>query len=96
MALFFEWDGRKAADNLRKHGISFEEAATTFGDPSSLTIDDPLHSEGEDRFVILGMSVRQRLLVTAFTEREPRIRLISSRRATENERAQYEQRFSED
>jgi len=96
MALLFEWDERKAAENSRKHGVSFEEAASTFADPASLTIDDPLHSENEDRFVILGISVRRRLLVTAFTERGDRIRIVSSRRATPNEQAQYEQRFRKD
>lgn len=54
MALLFEWDERKAVDNLRVHGVSFEEAATTFGDPASLTIDDLAHSEDEDRFITLG------------------------------------------
>jgi uncharacterized DUF497 family protein len=96
MALLFEWDERKAAENSRKHGVSFEEAASTFGDPASLTIDDPLHSESEDRFAILGISLRRRLLVTAFTERGDRIRVVSSRRATPNEQAQYEQRFRKD
>ncbi len=74
----------------------YGEAATTFGDLPSVRIDDPVHSEVEDRFVIVGASVRQRLLVTAFTERDDRIRIISSRRATSNERAQYEQRLKED
>lgn len=96
MALLFEWDERKAVDNLRVHGVSFEEAATTFGDPASLTIDDLAHSEDEDRFITLGTSLRDRLLVTIFTERADRFRIISSRQATENERAQYEQRFRED
>ena len=54
--LFFEWDESKAAKNFRKHGVSFEEAATAFGDPFSITIYDPLHSENEDRFILLGMS----------------------------------------
>ena len=92
MALLFEWDQRKAAENVRKHGITFEEGATTFGDAASLTIDDPAHSEDEERFVILGTSNRRRLLVTVFTERGDRIRIISSRRATSNERAHYERR----
>ena len=93
MALLYEWDEHEASDNSRKHGVSFEEAASTFGDPASLTIDDPLHSEDEDRFVILGTSLHRRLLVTIFTERGDRIRIVSSRRATPSEQAQYERRF---
>ena len=95
MAFDFEWDTGKAASNLRKHGISFGEAATTFGDLLSITIHDPFHSEAEDRFVIVGISAHRRLLVTAFTERGDRIRIISSRSATLNERSQYEQRLKE-
>jgi len=67
--LIFEWDERKAKQNIRKHGVSFEEAATVFGDQFSITIYDPLHSEDEDRFVILGMSNKNRLLVVVHTER---------------------------
>jgi hypothetical protein len=93
MGLLFEGDERKAAENLRRHGVSFDEAATTFGDPASLTIGDPAHSAEEDRFIILATSVRLRLLVTVFTEREDRIRIITSRRANDDERQQYEQRF---
>jgi len=96
MALHFEWDAGKAAKNVRKHGVSFGEAATTFGDLVSIRIDDPVHSEAEDRFVIVGTSARRRLLITTFTERDDRIRIISSRTATSNERAQYEQRLQED
>ncbi len=91
MPLRFEWDLHKAAENARKHGITFGEAATTFGDPASITIDDPAHSEAEDRFIILGTSSHRRLLVTIFTERADRIRMTSSRQATSNEREQYEQ-----
>jgi uncharacterized DUF497 family protein len=96
MALHFEWDAGKAATNVRKHGVSFGEAATTFGDLASIGIDGPVHSEAEDRFVIVGTSARRRLLITAFTERDDRIRIISSRTATSNERAQYEHRLQED
>ena len=95
MALHFEWDQAKAEANLRKHDVSFGEAATAFGDPLSITIDDPVHSDAEDRFVILGLSSRGRLLVTVFTERGDRFRIISSRRATSTEKTQYEQRFEE-
>jgi uncharacterized DUF497 family protein len=69
MALNFEWDRNKAKSNLGKHGISFEEASTVFGDPSSLTIPDPVHSELENRFVTVGTSHRGKLLVVVHTER---------------------------
>ena len=86
----FSWDDRKERENRRKHGISFEEAATVFGDPFSITIYDPLHSQDEDRFVILGMSNKNRLLVVIHTERGDKIRIISARKATKKERRQYE------
>ena len=92
MALRFSWDPRKAASNLRKHGVSFEEAVTAFGDPLSLTIPDPLHSESEDRFVLLGLSANSRLLVVVHAERgDDDIRIISARLATRRERIQYEE-----
>ena len=86
MALLFEWDGRKAAGNLRKHRIDFAEAATVFADPLSITIPDPDHSEEEERFVTLGMSTAQRLLVVVHTVRRERIRLITARTTTRRER----------
>jgi uncharacterized DUF497 family protein len=95
MALLFEWDDGKATENLRKHGVSFEEAATTFADPMSLTIDDPAHSQNEERFIIMAKSLRGRLLVTVFTERAEQIRIINSRRASSPELEQYEQRLKE-
>ncbi len=88
--LIFEWDERKAKQNIRKHGVSFEEAATVFGDQFSITIYDPLHSEDEDRFVILGMSNKNRLLVVVHIELDDKIRIISARKATKKERKQYE------
>ena len=91
MPLQFEWDEPKARTNLAKHGVSFEEASTVFADLLSITIDDPEHSEAEDRFIILGHSHRQRLLVVVHNERGDRIRLISARRANRNERKQYEE-----
>jgi uncharacterized DUF497 family protein len=91
MSLQFEWDEDKARKNLKKHGISFEEARSVFGDPLALTIPDPLHSEGEDRFVTLGESHRRRLLVVVFTERGDKIRIISARAATRRERKDYEE-----
>ena len=91
MALLFEWDSRKAQSNKKKHGITFEEASTVFGDILSITIDDPVHSVGEDRFVTVGTSVNERLIVAAHTEHDDIIRIISARKATRNERNQYEQ-----
>ena len=69
MPLGFEWNDDKAESNLAKHGVSFEEAATVFGDPLSLTIPDPAHSQAEDRFIIIGRSHQQKLLVVVHTER---------------------------
>ncbi|HMC63881.1 MAG TPA: BrnT family toxin [Gemmataceae bacterium] len=91
MSLEFEWDERKARQNLRKHGVLFDEASTIFSDPLALTIDDPVHSEEEDRFVTLGESHRSRLLVVVFIERGDRIRIISARTATRRERRNYEE-----
>lgn len=91
MGLIFEWDGKKAKQNLKKHGVSFEEAATVFGDPLSLTIEDPLHSTEEERFVTIGESIRRRVLVVVHTERRDHIRIISVRVATRRERRAYEE-----
>ncbi len=91
MGYIFEWDSRKAGSNLKKHGISFNETTTAFGDPLSLLMDDPKHSSDEQRFLVIGHSVQQRLLVVAFAERSPRTRIISARLATRHERNQYEQ-----
>jgi len=91
MGLVFEWDPVKARANLRKHKVSFDEASTIFSDPLALEIHDPLHSELEDRFVMVGTSLRRRLLVVVFTERIDTIRLISARKATHRERKQYEE-----
>jgi uncharacterized protein len=91
MALRFSWDARKAASNRRKHGVSFEEATAAFGDPLSLTVPDPDHAAGEERFLLLGQSDRQRLLVVAHAERGDEIRIISARPATRRERRSYEE-----
>lgn len=91
MSLQFEWDDRKAKTNLHKHDISFAEAVSVFFDPFSITIDDPDHSADEERFVDIGMSDRGRPLVVVYTERGARIRLISCRKATSDERKLYEQ-----
>jgi uncharacterized DUF497 family protein len=87
----FEWDPVKAETNIRKHGVTFDEASTVFGDPLNLLMADPDHSLDEERYVLLGMSNRRRLLVVAFAERPPRTRLISARRATRQERRRYEE-----
>jgi uncharacterized DUF497 family protein len=89
--LAFEWDPRKAALNLAKHAVSFDEAATAFGDPLARIIDDPAHSMSEQRSILLGQSVRGRLLVVMFTERLQAIRVISARRATPRERRWHEE-----
>jgi uncharacterized DUF497 family protein len=89
--LLFEWDPKKAKKNLNIHGISFDEASTVFRDTLSLSIYDPLHSDEEDRFVLIGNSHNNRLLVIVHTERANRIRLISARKATQKERKQYEE-----
>ena len=91
MAYIFEWDTKKAGLNLRKHGVGFDEAATVFGDPLALLMPDPDHSVHEMRYILLGTSNRRRLLVVAFAERPPRTRLISARRATRQERRNYEE-----
>jgi uncharacterized protein len=92
MGLRFEWDAEKARINLKKHGVSFDEASTAFGDPLALTMPDPLHSDGEERLVLLGQTLHQRLLVVVVhTERGNRIRLISAREATRKERVYYEE-----
>ena len=87
----FEWDPNKAAANLRKHGVSFDEAVTAFGDPLSILLPDPDHSLGEERYVVLGTSNVGRLLVVTFVERPPRTRIISARLATRRERHDYEE-----
>jgi uncharacterized DUF497 family protein len=86
----FEWDPGKAAENLKKHGVDFAEASTIFGDPLELAIPDPDHSEGEVRFLSLGLSAAGRLLVVAYTEREGKVRLIHARVAAPKERRAYE------
>ena len=91
MALEFEWDAGKAAENIRKHGVSFEEALSVFTDILSMTIPDPDHSNQESRWLQLGMSGRGRLLVISFTERDGHLRIISARVATRGERHNYEE-----
>jgi hypothetical protein len=86
----FEWDPQKAEENLKDHGVAFGEAQTVFGDPLEVTIPDPDHSDGEFRFLSLGRSEADRLLVVSYTERGSRIRIISAREATPKERREYE------
>ena len=91
MATRFTWDPAKAASNLRKHGVPFEEPLTGFSDPLARIHDDPLHSARESREIIVGHSTTGRLLLVSFTERSGVLRLISARRATRRERKDYEQ-----
>jgi uncharacterized protein len=91
MPLSFEWDENKAKSNVTKHGVSFDEASTVFGDALSLTIPDPAHSQVEGRFIIVGQSYRGKLLVVVHTERGDNIRIISARRASRRERKTYEE-----
>jgi uncharacterized DUF497 family protein len=88
--LIFEWDLKEAETNLKKHGVSFEEASTAFKDPLSLTIDDPLHSGDEERLILIGMSYNNNMLVIVHTEIRDNIRIISARKATKKERNYYE------
>ncbi len=92
--LRFEWDPAKARGNARKHGVTFEEAQTAFFDDLALVIDDPDHSEGDARFILLGLSVAARILVVihAFPAAPDTIRIISARKASKAERARYVKR----
>jgi len=89
--LKFEWDPNKAKRNERKHGISFQEAATVFGDPLSITFEDPDHSLEENRYVTFGLSLQRHLLVVAHTPRKGRTRIINARLMERKERAIYEE-----
>ncbi|HEY0376235.1 MAG TPA: BrnT family toxin [Pyrinomonadaceae bacterium] len=87
----FEWDEKKAIGNLAKHGVSFEEAATVFGDTLSDTFDDPDHSAEERRFIITGVSGEGRMLIVAHTDDGEVVRIISAREPTRGERKSYEE-----
>lgn len=87
----FEWDPIKAETNERKHGVSFFEAAAVFGDTFSLTFPDPDHSNDEERFITIGTTQQQRLVIVAHTDRGNRIRIISARPVTRDERKIYEE-----
>ena len=90
-ALYFEWDDRKAAANVKKHGVSFDEAKSVFVDECARLIDDPDHSEDEDRFVLLGLSSALRLLLVCHCYRSESnvIRIVSARKATAKEAKSY-------
>ena len=87
----FEWDPRKADSNLNKHGVSFQEAASVFGDVLSITYHDPDHSAREQRFITVGMSRSGRVLMVAHTDRGDNFRIISARKTTRKERRYYEE-----
>ncbi len=89
MALLFQRDEKKSNSNYRKHGITFEEAKTVFNDPFAITITDPDHSISEERYIDLGFSINNRLLVVWYTEQNNFIRIIGSRKATNIERKEY-------
>ena len=93
-ALRFEWDEAKNAENKRRHGVSLEEAQSVFYDDRALLIDDPDHRNAEERFLLLGLSdaLRTLLVCHCYRERDAVIRIISARKATRTERAEYERR----
>lgn len=91
MNFIFEWDENKAETNRQKHGVSFDEAQTVFTDSLSAMMPDAEHSDTEERFLIIGTSGKNRVIVVSYTERGDKIRLISARKATQNERKQYEE-----
>ena len=91
MTFRYEWDPRKAAANLRKHGVSLEEAASVFNDPLAITFSDPDHSVAEECLLSFGLSNTGRLLAIISTERGSALRIISARKATRRERGIYEQ-----
>lgn len=90
MSLKFEWDENKSKLNLRKHGIDFREGKTVFNDPFAITIDDPDHSDMEERYIDIGISSKGRILVVWYTERNSNIRIIGCRKANNIERDHYE------
>ncbi len=87
----FEWDPKKAGANARKHDVTFQEAATVFGDPLAITFEDPDHSEDENRYITFGLSPQERLLVVSHTERGDRTRIIDARLMDRRERRIYEE-----
>ena len=94
--MIYEWDREKARENLRKHDVSFEEAATVFLDPLAVTYPDPDHSDEESREITVGQSAKQRLVFVSHTQRGDRTRIISARKATRRERKQHEKDIGEE
>jgi len=92
LSFIFEWNENKANENLGKHGVSFDEAKTVFNDPFSVTIYDPDYSIDEDRYIDIGLSSKGRLIVVSYLERDEKIRIISSRKATKKEQRDYEKK----
>lgn len=89
--MIYEWDPKKAKTNLRKHGVSFEEATTVFLDPLAITFPDPDHSDDDDREITIGMTTKHRIVFVSHCPRADRIRIIGARRTTRKERKQYEE-----
>ena len=87
----FEWDPKKATANVKKHGVTFQEAATIFGDPLAITFDDPDHSMSENRYITFGLSLQKRLIVVSHTEHGDRTRVINARLMDRKERRIYEE-----
>jgi uncharacterized protein len=87
----FEWDSKKATTNIRKHDVTFQEAATVFGDPLAVTFEDPDHSVDENRQITFGMSIQKRFLIVSHTERGGRTRILNARLMDRNERKIYEE-----
>jgi uncharacterized DUF497 family protein len=87
----FEWDSEKAKKNIRRHDVSFDEASSVFDDPMFITVIDEEHSSDEERYITIGISNKNRLLLVAHTERDDHIRIISARKATRNEEKFYEE-----
>jgi len=91
MPVSFEWDAQKARNNLKKHLVDFEEASTIFADPQFITVLDDEHSHTEERYITIGSSSRNHILLVAYTERNDKIRIISARKATKNEEKFYQE-----
>jgi uncharacterized protein len=91
MPVSFEWDAQKAKNNLQKHLVDFEEARTIFDDLQLITVLDDEYSQDEDRYITIGLSSKNRILMVAHTERNDKIRIISARKATKNEEEFYQE-----
>lgn len=89
----FEWDNNKAITNLQKHGVSFSEAATVFGDSLSITFADPDHSINESPFITIGLSAANQMIILSHTDRDERIRIINARKTTRKEQRLYEEGY---